>query len=85
MSDKQFFFVYCGKGGPGTGKATSCRKLEEHGFKTISMNQVIDEEVKSGTELGNKMKDYVLSHSIVPLVRQRFLQLRVGVGLKVGS
>ena len=32
------------KGGPGTGKTTSCKKLEEHGFKTISMNQVLDEE-----------------------------------------
>ena len=57
------------KGGPGTGKTTSCKKLEEHGFKTISMNQVLDEEVKSGSELGNKMKDYVLSHNMVPLVR----------------
>lgn len=54
-------------GGPGSGKGTQCAKLvEDKGFIHISAGDLLREEVKSGSERGRMISDFVKNGQIVP-------------------
>ena len=54
-------------GGPGSGKRTQCKKLvRDFKFKHISMGQLFRTEVKSGSELGEKLKEIMNKGDLVP-------------------
>lgn len=58
------FFIL---GGPGSGKGTACGRLvEEFGFVHISAGDLLREEVKRGTELGEKINGIISVGNIVP-------------------
>ena len=54
-------------GVPGAGKGTQAAYISEH-FKipTISTGEIIRQTLKSGTELGNKLKSYIEKGHLVP-------------------
>ena len=54
-------------GAPGAGKGTQAAYISEH-FKipTISTGEIIRQTLKSGTELGNKLKSYIEKGHLVP-------------------
>ena len=55
-------------GGPGAGKGTISGKLvEEFGYRHISTGDLMRAEAKSGSELGNKLKDIMDKGELVPL------------------
>jgi adenylate kinase family enzyme len=55
-------------GGPGAGKGTQSAKLvEEFGYCHISTGDLMRAEIKSGSELGNKMKEIIDNGDLVPL------------------
>ncbi len=68
-------------GAPGAGKGTQadivCEKL---GIPTISTGNIIREAVKTGTEMGNKAKEFIDSGALVPddviisIIKERLAQ-----------
>ena len=61
-------------GAPGAGKGTQAEMLcEKLGIPQVSTGNIIRSEIKSGTELGLKVKSLVESGSLVP----HFIESRV--------
>jgi adenylate kinase len=53
-------------GGPGTGKGTVSKELaEKYGYKHISTGDIFREIIKSGSELGNKVKEIIESGNLI--------------------
>mmetsp|Transcript_49127 Transcript_49127/g.113847 ORF Transcript_49127/g.113847 Transcript_49127/m.113847 type:complete len:221 (-) Transcript_49127:123-785(-) len=68
-------------GPPAAGKGTQCSKIkDEYGFVHISTGDILRENVKQGTELGKKAKEYMDKGALVPsdlivdLVKNRLSQ-----------
>ncbi|NQY80642.1 MAG: nucleoside monophosphate kinase [Candidatus Caenarcaniphilales bacterium] len=62
MSELRILFI----GPAGAGKGTQCAKLsEEFGLEHISTGDLIRAEIKSGSELGNKVKSIVEAGELV--------------------
>ena len=68
-------------GAPGAGKGTQAEVISEHlNIPTISTGNIIREALKSGTELGQKAKEYMDSGRLVPdevvigIIRDRLAQ-----------
>ena len=54
-------------GAPGAGKGTQAEKLSEHlNIPTISTGNIIREALKSGSELGRQVKQYMDAGQLVP-------------------
>ena len=54
-------------GAPGAGKGTQAELLcEKLGIPQVSTGNIIRSEIKSGTELGNRVKSIVESGALVP-------------------
>jgi adenylate kinase len=57
-------------GGPGSGKGTQCDRLvNELNYAHLSTGDLLRDEVKKGTELGNKLEEIMKEGKMVPLVR----------------
>ena len=68
-------------GAPGAGKGTQAEILSEHlNIPTISTGNIIREALKSGTELGQKAKEYMDTGRLVPdeivigIIRERLAE-----------
>ena len=68
-------------GAPGAGKGTQAEVISEHlNIPTISTGNIIREALKSGTELGQKAKQYMDSGNLVPdeivigIIRERLAE-----------
>lgn len=68
-------------GAPGAGKGTQAEILSEHlNIPTISTGNIIREALKSGTEMGQKAKEYVDAGLLVPdevvigIIRERLAE-----------
>lgn len=68
-------------GAPGAGKGTQAEIISEHlSIPTISTGNIIREALKSGTEMGQKAKEYMDSGRLVPdevvigIIRDRLAQ-----------
>jgi len=62
---REFRAIFIGP--PGVGKGTQCEKLKEmFGVMHLSSGNLIKQEMRNGTELGNKMKSYVDAGQLVP-------------------
>lgn len=65
-ADSNLIFVL---GGPGSGKGTQCDKIvDEFGLKHLSTGDMLREEVKKGTELGNELNELMKEGKMVPQV-----------------
>lgn len=54
-------------GGPGSGKGTQCDNIvKQYGFKHLSAGELLREEVKRGTSLGEEINGYVSKGEMVP-------------------
>jgi len=54
-------------GAPGSGKGTQAKDLAQHySIKKISLGDILREEVKKGSSLGNVVKDYMQRGVLVP-------------------
>lgn len=54
-------------GGPGSGKGTQCENfIKNFGFKHLSAGELLREEVKRGTELGQEINGYITQGLLVP-------------------
>lgn len=54
-------------GGPGSGKGTQCSKIVEHfGFTHLSAGELLESEVKSGSETGKMIQDFKKEGKLVP-------------------
>ena len=54
-------------GAPGAGKGTQAKKIaEKYGIPHISTGDIFRENIKNGTELGNKAKSYMEQGLLVP-------------------
>lgn len=54
-------------GGPGSGKGTQCSKIVEHfGFTHLSAGELLESEVKSGSETGKMIQEYKKEGKLVP-------------------
>lgn len=73
-------------GPPGAGKGTVASKVrDDFGFEHLSTGDMLREEMKTGTELGKKAKDYVDAGQLVPdeliigMVNNRLEQAKAGI------
>ncbi|XP_074602955.1 adenylate kinase 1 [Brevipalpus obovatus] len=65
MSEKPVIFVI---GGPGCGKGTQCEKIvAKFGFTHLSTGDLLRDEVKSGSERGQRLNKIMESGQLVPL------------------
>ena len=54
-------------GAPGAGKGTHAKKItEKYGIPAISTGDIFRENIKNGTELGKKAKEYMDAGNLVP-------------------
>lgn len=54
-------------GAPGCGKGTQAQRLKEHyGIDHVSTGEVIRSEIRSGTELGRSMEEYIREGRLAP-------------------
>ena len=54
-------------GGPGSGKGTQCELMtEQFKFEHLSTGDLLREEVKAGTELGQEIESYISKGNMVP-------------------
>ena len=54
-------------GAPGAGKGTHAKKItEKFGIPAISTGDIFRENIKNGTELGKKAKEYMYAGNLVP-------------------
>ena len=54
-------------GGPGAGKGTQAKKIaEKYGIPHISTGDIFRANIKEGTELGKKAKEYMDQGALVP-------------------
>ncbi|MFI3330412.1 MAG: adenylate kinase [Rikenellaceae bacterium] len=54
-------------GAPGAGKGTQTERLvEKYGFNHISTGEIIREQIRKQTELGNSMRDYIARGEFAP-------------------
>lgn len=54
-------------GAPGSGKGTqSDRMIDQYGFEHISTGDVLRNEIKNGTELGNTAKQFIDNGQLIP-------------------
>ncbi|WP_418425319.1 adenylate kinase [Alistipes sp.] len=54
-------------GAPGCGKGTQAQRLKEHyGIDHVSTGEVIRSEIRSGTELGRSMEQYIREGRLAP-------------------
>ena len=54
-------------GAPGAGKGTHAKKItEKFGIPAISTGDIFRENIKNGTELGKKAKEYMDAGNLVP-------------------
>ncbi|XP_010673482.1 UMP-CMP kinase 3 isoform X2 [Beta vulgaris subsp. vulgaris] len=54
-------------GGPGSGKGTQCSKIVEHfGFTHLSAGELLETEVKSGSETGKMIQEFKKEGKLVP-------------------
>jgi len=55
-------------GGPGSGKGTQCEKIvQKYGFNHLSSGDLLRDEVQSGSERGNKLKEIMEKGELVSL------------------
>ncbi len=56
-------------GAPGAGKGTQAKLMAAHyGIPHISTGDIFRENIKNGTELGKKAKEYIDAGLLVPVV-----------------
>ncbi len=74
-ADTSIVFVL---GGPGSGKGTQCAKVvEKYGFTHLSAGDLLRDEVKSGSQLGQQCEAIMKEGKLVPMeVRRRGHPLR---------
>ena len=54
-------------GAPGSGKGTQSEKMiEKYGFEHISTGDVLRDQIKKGTELGNTAKRFIDNGQLIP-------------------
>ncbi len=78
MAGKGMIVVLLGP--PGAGKGTQARLLtRDYGLEYLSTGDILREEIKSGSEIGRRAREYVESGGLVPdeiiveMMRQRIL------------
>lgn len=55
-------------GGPGSGKGTQCEKIvAKYGYTHLSAGDLLREEVKSGSELGQQCEQIMKEGKLVPM------------------
>ena len=76
-ADAKIVFVL---GGPGSGKGTQCAKIvDKYGFTHLSAGDLLRDEVKSGSKLGQQCEATMKEGKLVPMeVRMRCLGVRMG-------
>ena len=81
-------------GAPGCGKGTQAQRLKEHyGIDHVSTGEVIRDEIRRGTELGQSMEAYIKAGQLAPNIfdgfprttiqAEEFDKILAGHGLKV--
>ena len=62
-------------GAPGAGKGTHAKKItEKFGIPAISTGDIFRENIKNGTELGKKAKEYMDAGNLVTDFQEQFLR-----------
>ena len=63
-------------GGPGSGKGTQCDKIiKDYKFAHFSVGDLLRDEVKKGSEIGQQLDNLMKEGKIVPAVRWIFFYL----------
>lgn len=69
---KHFLKTFLFLGGPGSGKGTQCANIvKDYGFCHLSSGDLLRDEVKSGSERGNRLNAIMEKGELVPLVGDR--------------
>ena len=74
-------------GAPGSGKGTQTKRFVEDDYKVISVGDLLRDEIKSGSDFGNKIKNLVESGKLVDdniigdLVKLELEKLKIKEGI----